>query len=149
MAHERHASSAVLVGPLVVQLVDDEDAILVAQFNELSAVGVVAGAYVVDAKLLHQLQALLDGTGIGGSSQRTEGMVVGIALQQHLLAVELHAVFGTVLHSAYAEVLAVFVGYGTILAQQGHLGAVEVRRLRVPQLGIGNLHLLHQHLLGA
>ena len=105
-----------LVGPLVVQLIHDEDTIFVAQFDKLSAVRVVTGAYVVDAELLHQLQALLDGTGVGGSSQCTEGVVVGIPLQQHLLAVELHAVFRAVFHGTYTEVLTVFVGYGTILA---------------------------------
>ncbi len=44
-----------LARPLVVELVDDEDAILVAEFNELTRVGIVRSADMVDAKLLRQL----------------------------------------------------------------------------------------------
>ena len=57
--------------PLVIELVDDQDAQTVAQFDERTTVRVVAGADMVHAKLLHQLQTLLDSTRIGCSTQGT------------------------------------------------------------------------------
>ena len=53
-----------LQGPFVIELVDHQDAQFVAQLDEVAAVGVVAGAHVVHAKLLHQFQSLLDGSGV-------------------------------------------------------------------------------------
>ena len=62
------AATRVLTCPLVVQLVDHQYTVLVAKFYELTAIGVMTGTYVVDAKLLHQLQAFLDSPRIGGST---------------------------------------------------------------------------------
>ena len=70
-----------LACPLVVELIDDEDAILVAKFDKLAAIGIMTGADVVHAKLLHELQALLNGTWIVGSTERSKRVVVGIAFQ--------------------------------------------------------------------
>ena len=61
-----------LARPLVVELIDDKHTILVTEFDELTAIGVVRGTDVVHAILLHQQYALLDGTGIGGSTKGTE-----------------------------------------------------------------------------
>ena len=68
---EGHPATRVQAIPLVVELVDDEDSIFVAELDELTAIGVVAGADVVHAKLLHELQPLLDGTRIVGGTERT------------------------------------------------------------------------------
>ena len=110
-----------LTRPLVVELVDDEDAVLVAEADEIAAVGIVRGADMVHAELFHQQDALLDGLGIGGSTEGTEGVVVGIALEQHLAAVELQTELWTELDGADAELVAGLVGYGAVVTQELNL----------------------------
>ena len=100
---ETHAPTGVLSGPFVVKLVDNEDAVLVAKLYEFAAIWIVRGAYMVHSELLHQQNALLDGVGIVGSTERSERVVVGIALEEHLLAVELHAEVGAELYGTDAE----------------------------------------------
>ena len=68
VVHEWGTGARMLARPLVVEFVDDQDAVFVAEFNELARIGIVGRADMVDAKLLHQLQAFLDGTRIGGSA---------------------------------------------------------------------------------
>ena len=80
VVHKWRTLAGVLVGPLVVQFVDHQHAVLVTQLDELARVGIVRGTDMVDAELLHQLQALLDGTRIGGSTQCSQRVVVGITL---------------------------------------------------------------------
>ena len=72
---------------------------------------------MVDAPLFHQLYALLDGTRIGSSAKSAQRVVVGIALQKHLLAVELQTVVGPHLDGADAEMLSHLVGHRTVLSQ--------------------------------
>ena len=60
-----------LTGPFVVEFIDHQDTILVTQADEVATIGIVGGADMVDAILFHQLDALLDGTWIGGSPQGT------------------------------------------------------------------------------
>ena len=115
---EGHLAAGVLTRPLVVELVDDEDAVLVAETDEVAAVGIVRGADMVHAELLHQQDALLDGLGVGGRTEGTEGVVVGIALEQHLAAVELQPELWTELDGADAELVAGLVGYGAVVTQQ-------------------------------
>ena len=64
---------------------DDPDAILIAEFQKVLTIGIMRGADMVHAEFLHQFQPLLDGTRIGGSTQGTEGMMVGI-LGSHRLS---------------------------------------------------------------
>ena len=144
-----HASTGVLLCPFVVELIDDEDAIFVAKFNKLATVGVVRGANVVDAKLLHQENALFDGAGIVGGTEGTQGVVVGISLQEHFPAVELHAEGGTELHRADAEMLGNAVGDGAVGPDERHLGGVEIGCFGVPQLRMLNLGSFEVCVLGA
>ena len=99
------SAASVLARPLVIQLVDHQHAIFVAQLNEAAAIGVVAGAYVVHAPLLHHHDALLHGAVVGSSTQRPKRVVVGIALEQHLPSVELQAIVGAYLDGAQAKAL--------------------------------------------
>ena len=70
-----------LLCPLVVELVDNQDAILVTKPDEVATIRIVRRADVVQSELLHQLDALLDGTRIGSSTQSPQGVVVGITFQ--------------------------------------------------------------------
>ena len=133
-----------LACPFVVKLVDHQEAIFVAQLDELAAVGVVRGTYMVDAELLHQLQALLDGTGIVGCTECTEGVVVGIALEQHFLAVEFQSETWTNLNCANAKLSAHLVGHCSVFPQERSHNGVEIRVLGIPQLCIGNLYFWNQ-----
>ena len=60
-----------LVSPLVIEFVDNQYAQLVAQLYKTATIRIMAGTDMVHTKLLHQLDALLDGTWIGGGSQCT------------------------------------------------------------------------------
>ena len=105
-----HTAAGVLREPLVVELIDHEQAEAVAEVQEVLAVRVVRRAHMVVAEILHQLQPLLDGTRIGGGAERAKRVMVCPALQQHLLAVEEHALLGRELDGANAERLADAVG---------------------------------------
>ena len=87
----RPSATAVLREPLVIEFIHDKDAQRVAEIQQALAVGVMAGADVVEAIIFEQSQPFLDGARIGGGTQCTQCVVVGNALQQHLAAVELHA----------------------------------------------------------
>ena len=107
-----------LTRPLVVELVDQQDTVLVAEADEVAAVGVVRGADMVHAELFHQQDALLDGLGIGGSTEGAEGVVVGIAFEEYLAAIELEAEVGSELDGADAELVAGLIGHRAVVAQQ-------------------------------
>lgn len=62
--------------------------------EEVFTVGVVGGAHVVVTKGFHEAQTFFDGAGKCGSSERTEGVVVGKAFEKDFLAVEQKATFG-------------------------------------------------------
>ena len=79
VVHKRYATTGVRVGPLVVELVNDDYAVLVAKTYEIATVGVVRGAYVVHPEALQQQQTLLYGTRIGCGTQGAQSMVVGNA----------------------------------------------------------------------
>ena len=100
MVHPRLTASGILCEPFVIELVDDEDTVFVAKAIEVFAIGIVGAADVVEAEVLEQLDALLDGARIGGGTERTECVVVGNAFEDHLTAVELKAKRGTVLDGA-------------------------------------------------
>ena len=80
MVHKRYATSSMLLCPLVVELVDNQYAISVTKLDEVTTIGIVRRADVVQSELLHQLDAFLDGTRVGCSSQSPQGVVVGITL---------------------------------------------------------------------
>ena len=124
--------------PLVVEFVDDEDAVAVAEADELPAVGVVRGADVVHAELLQEPDALLNGLGIGSGSEGAEGVVVGTALEQHLAPVEPEAEVGTELNRAESEGFCGLVGDGVVVTQQLGGEGVQIRRVDIPYLGIGD-----------
>ena len=118
MLFECHLASCMLTGPFVVEFIDHQDAILVTQADEVAAIGIVGGADMVHAKLLDEFQAFLDSLWIGCGTECSECVVVGIALQQHFVAVELQTEVGTELNSAETELVASLVGYRTVVLQQ-------------------------------
>ena len=73
---------------------------------------------MVHAKLLDELQTLLDSLRIGCSTECSECVVVGIALQQHFVAVELQTEVWTELDDAETELVTSLVGYRTVVLQQ-------------------------------
>ena len=79
---------------------------------------------MIHAKLLHQPQPLLDGTWIGGSTQSSKRMVIGIALQQHLAPVEFQPIVWTNLYGSYTKFLRHFVGHTSIVTSQCRHNAV-------------------------
>ena len=106
-----------LTGPLVVEFIDEQDAIFVAETDEITAVGVVRSADMVHTKLLNQLQALLDSLGVGRSTEGSQRVVIGIALQDYLLAIKFQSEIRTELYGADAEVIAYLVGNRSIFTQ--------------------------------
>ena len=118
MLFKGHLATCMLAGPLVVELVDKQDAVFVAEFDEITAVGIMRGTDVVHAKLLDQFQPFLDGLGVGSRSQSTQCVVVGVALQQHFLAVKLHAEVRPELDGTDAECFASLIGHSPVFAQQ-------------------------------
>ena len=133
---EGNLSAGVLLRPFVVEFIDHEDAHLVAQSDEVAAVGIVRGADVVHAKLLQQSDALLDGLGVGGGAECAEGMVVGAALEDHLPAIEAEAEVGAELDGAESEVVGGHVGYGAVAAEQFRPYIIQIRCIDVPQAGL-------------
>ena len=93
LLHPVAASSGKLSGPLVVKFVDHKYAVFVAQVEERLAVGVMGSTHMVKSEIFEQFQPLLHGLRIGGGSERTEGMVVGDTLKEHLTAIQLKAEF--------------------------------------------------------
>ena len=73
---------------------------------------------MVHAKLLDELQAFLDSLWIGCGTECSECVVVGIALQQHFVAIEFQTEVGTELNSAETELVASLVSYRTVVLQQ-------------------------------
>ena len=105
-----------LAGPFVVELIDHQNTMFVAELDKLAAIGVVTGANVVNTILLHQQDALLDGLWIGCSTQSAQRVVVGIAFQKHLLTIEFETIVWTNLYGADAEALAVCIyGYTSFI----------------------------------
>ena len=132
------ACAHILVIPLVVEFVNNENAVLVADVEEAGGVGVMRGAYMVHAKFLHQLYALLYGLRIGRSAECSEGVVVGISLEQHFLAVEYESLSRYYLNGSDTEGALRLVCHATVLSEQLYLCRIEIGVLAVPQLGISD-----------
>ena len=71
MLFKGRLTPSMLTGPFVVELVNEQDAIFVAEFDEVAAIRIVRSADMVHAKRLDESQTLLNGLGVGGSSQST------------------------------------------------------------------------------
>ena len=139
--HKRYATSSMLLCPFVVEFVDHQYTIFVTKPDEVATIRIVRRADVVQSELLHQLDAFLDGTRIGCSSQSPQGVVVGITLQQYLLAIQLQTKVRTYLNGANAKLLTHLVSHTSILTYQSDYCCVKVGMLCVPELWIWNLHL--------
>ena len=100
----------------------------------------MGGADMVHAEFLHQFDTLFHGTGIGSSTERTKGVVVGITLEQHFLAVYEQALARNEINLAYTEALGHLVAHGSVFAQQSDCGGIEVGVVAVPKLRIGNVN---------
>ena len=124
MVHPRLTASGILCEPFVIELVDDKDTVFVAKAVEVFTVGIVGAADVVEAEVLEQLDALLDGTRIGGGTERAEGVVVGNALEDHLAAIELEAKRRTVLDGTDTEGLCHPVGDPSAVVAKGQLSTI-------------------------
>ena len=99
------SAAHILVVPFVVEFIYNEYSVFVAEVEEGLRVGVVRCAYVVHAVILNQLYALLHGAWVGCCTECSESVVVGIAFEQHLLAVEQQSLAWHESHVAYAEPL--------------------------------------------
>ena len=130
-----------LLCPFVVEFVDHQYTIFVTKPDEVATIRIVRRADVVQSELLHQLDAFLDGTRIGCSSQSAQSVVVGITLQQYLLAIQLQTKVRTYLNGANAKLLTHLVSHTSILTYQSDYCCVKVGMLCVPELWIWNLHL--------
>ena len=106
-----------LTGPLVVEFIHKQNSVFIAKLDEITAVGVVRSADMVHAKLLNQLQALLDSLGVGRSTEGSQRVVIGIALQDYFLAIKFQSEIRTELYGADAEVIAYLVGNRSIFTQ--------------------------------
>ena len=124
VVHPRLPASGILCEPLVIELIDDKDAIFVTEAVEVFAIGIVGAADVVEAEVLEQLDALLDGTRIGGGTESTERVVVGNAFEDHLTAVELKAEGGTVFDGTDSEGLRHPVGDTSAVVTEGQLSTI-------------------------
>ena len=135
------------VRPLVVQFVDNEDAFLVGQTQESLAIGVVAGADMVEAKRLDLIHHTGNTRLIGGSAHCAYVMVVGHALQEDFLAVQFEAKLLREFHLTDAETLCQLVD-GFPVENKAHFGRVQIRCLTPPQLRLGYRHLRQLNLHG-
>ena len=133
MFHPFLAASGVLARPFVIEFVDHEDAVAVAEVHELFAVGVVGAADVVETEVFEYSDAFLDRCRVGCGSEGTERVVVGDAFEEQFFAVETEAEVGGVFDAADAECLGYAVGHFSVGGEEGEAECVEVRRVAVPQ----------------
>ena len=128
-AQEVSSASGKLRVPFIIQLVDHQDAILVAQAQQVLAVRIMRCTNMIEAKALHGEYLLLDGTRIGCC---TKGVMIGITLEQHFLSVEQESVLGRQFYGTHAEVLTCFVSHSSFLVVERHLGSIEIRTVARP-----------------
>ena len=96
---------------------------------------------MVHAKLFHQPDALLDGFGVGSSTQSAEGVVIGISLQKHLPSVQLQTEVRAELNAAYAKRLTGLVGGSAVFTQQLSLYGIQIRCVEVPHLWVTDFNI--------
>ena len=141
------AAPVFVVAPLVDELVHHEQTHAVGNLGEALAVGVVGAAYGVETESFHLAHLALDGVVEGGSTQSTQVVMVGDALEEHLLAVELEAEVGAVFDGAYAELGLLLVHQDAVVKDVG-AAAVEIGRLGAPELGVQHRHGHQLELVG-
>ena len=79
---------------------------------------------MIHTELLDQLESLLDGTRIGSSTQGAKGMMVGIALQQDLLAIHEQSLFRIQFDDTHAKLFFNLVSHLSFLIIERHLGSI-------------------------
>ena len=87
---------------------------------------------MVEAKALHGEYLLLDGTRIGCCTKGSQGVMIGVTLEQHFLSVEQESVLGRQFYGTHAEVLTCFVCHSSFLVVERHLGSIEIRMVSRP-----------------
>ena len=92
---------------------------------------------MVEPEVLQQPQPLLYGPGVGGSSEGSEGVVVGNTFEQYLAPIEFHAEIRAEFHTAHSKALAYDIQFPAIGIEQSHLGGIEIRVIDVPEVGVG------------
>ena len=134
LAHELAADLGVVAVLPAGQLVEDEEAELVARLEEVPVGRVVGHAHGVHVHVLDELHVHLAHRAAGGASRVRPEAVAVDALEPHLDAVDVEAVAGAQLDGAEAEALAGGVQRPpAALERDGD--AVEVRRLGGPGAG--------------
>ena len=118
------SAAGILGKPFVVKFIHHQDAILIAKLQEILAVWIMRRADMVHTELLDQLESLLDGTRIGSCTQGTEGMMVGIALQQDLLAIHQQALLRNDFDGAHAKLFFNLISHLSLLIIECHLGSI-------------------------
>ena len=116
-----HLSTGILGEPLVIKFIDHQDTKTVAELEEVLAIRVMRSTHMVHAELLHQLQSFLDGTWISRSTECSQGMMVGIALQQYLLAIDEQALAWRIFDGAHTKLLLDLVSHIALMIIERHL----------------------------
>ena len=119
-----HSATGILSKPLVVKLIHYQDAILIAEFQEILAIWIMRSADMVHSEFLHQFQSFLDGTRIGGSTQGAKGMMVGIAFQQDLLAIYKQTLLRNDFDGTHAKLFFNLISHLSLLIIECHLGSI-------------------------
>ena len=119
-----HSAAGILSKPFVVKFIHHQDAILIAELQEILAVWIMRRADMVHTELLDQLESLLDGTKIGSSTQGTEGMMVGIALQQDLPAIHQQSLLRIQFDGTHAKLFFNLISHLSLLIIECHLGSI-------------------------
>ena len=118
---------------LEVRLVDDVEAVAVAELVDVARVRIVRAAQCIDVVLLHHDDVLLDFRRICRAAAVTVELVAVRALEDDALAVELH---DRAVHAEFteADVLRDDLEQMALRILDGNDGTVEVRLFRAPEL---------------
>ncbi len=134
--------------PAIEELVDDQNALAVADLDQLVGGGVVGDADGVAPHLLENVHLTLQRPVPGLRAQRALVVVLADALELHVFAVELKAHVGGKLDGAEAKLGLIGVQHRVALLDGGYQD-VEVGRTLVPgtpELGAGDGEVLGDHL---
>ena len=118
------APTGILREPFVIEFVHHEQPVAVAKSVKVFAVRIVRATYVVEAKLLQQPYALLDGAWKGRRPKHSECVMVGNALQEHFLSVEQQPTVGCDFNRTHPERFAHTVGQPPVGTINGDLSCI-------------------------
>ena len=121
-------------GPFVEDFVPDEEAKLVAEFEELFGAGVMGEADGVDAHFHHDFELAAGGAGVEGAADGAEVVVEVDAVELDAAPVEMEAVVGGEGEGAEAEFFGEGVELLAVGAEEADLGGVEAGGIGVPEL---------------